>query len=673
MTHSVPPVPPAQATLSSAQPVPAEVKSLPPTLLNVTQATTVRGEVSSVDRDGTVRVQTPQGEAQLKIDPPPQRGQVIELRLTPPPKQTPLPNQIQPTPQGQSTPAQQSVPTNNPAISGQTGAQSGAQTTAPTVNTAQTGTPPAISGQTPANPHLPNVTVKFGVIHNAPPSGANPSQASGTQAQTTSLGNLKAFSEGPARLLQTASAAVKTLLSPSSSLTLTTTGVSTAAGNASSPLTTIQNAPQSLQTRPLEIGATLRLLSPANPLTQPLNSTATLTANATGLNNTPSSRPPILTTMSTINNPLSSLANSSAQTTATSTPHIDVKVLGIQSTTPQGSPITTQAPLPATGNSFIAQVLGFTPQSLPVLSAALTPGQSAQTMVLQFPVNNLAVGDLVQLSPTSQLMPQATATKTMTTTLMSHLAPSHQTGNAPNAAQPQGTLTAPQAHTPVFTGFAGDWPVLEDALDSLLQALPADQANNLRQLIPQPMAGGQRLDAPAMLFIAALRNGDITNWLGERGTQQLQSLGKSETLSQLLRDMASMGARLNDPAPIPTAGGDWRSVSLPMLFGADLQRMQLFVQDHGADKDQTDTDGMKKDWIRFVMNADLSNIGALQLDGIHSETRNSLDLLIRSNNEIGPDMRKTMRQRYAGLMGGMDMAGALDFKTEPDYESWMQF
>lgn len=639
MNGPIPTITTAPAGGAGGQSVPVEVKSLPPELLTTNRAVTVRGEVTQTARDGTVRIQTPQGEVQVKITPPPQQGQTVELRITPPPKAPPQPQ-----------------------------------------NQPQVQTQPNLPQNQPQPQPIPVVTAKLGVTLTP----QNPSQTPIQAQQTTSFSNLQAFTQGPAKLLQTATQAVKSLMpGPAPTQNTPTTPSTTTA-----PLIPGQAGETPVQARPLQIGANLRLLSPSlqtgsSPfLTQP-QTTQTLTSAPVGTQNSPNTARPVLTATLTPPAPtlgvLQNLPATTLSQSATPTPHLDVQVTAIQKTPTQTatpSPLATtplSTPTPATPpppGQFLAQVLGFTAQSLPVLSANLTPGQMPQTMTLQFPVNNLGVGDLVTLRPTGQILPiQAAITRPAPAVMQAmNLAPA-----GAQTTQPQGSITTPQAVTPLFSGMAGAWPALEEALEQLSQTLPPEQGTTLKQTIPQPLAGAPRLDAPAMLFIAALRNGDLLSWLGDKNARQLQAIGKSELLSRLIQDMAQMGARSVEPAPVSSAGGDWRSVSLPMLFGADLTRMQLFVQDEGADKEKLDTDGYKKDWIRFVMNADLSRIGPLQLDGIHSEARQSLDLLIKTHQDIGPDMRKTMRARYTSLMGGMDMAGTLEFKTDPAQKAWVQF
>lgn len=667
MSNTIPPTATAQASVNAQTPVQAEVKALPPSLLQSNSPQTVKGEVTQVERDGTVRIATQKGEIQLKVEPTPQKGQVVELRITPPPKTPPTQQATIPQANARNEAPQ---PQGNPAQTNSSHATQAAQ---------------AASSKTDAA-LLPKVTVKPGVI-TTPPNLPQTASAQAQQGQTTSSQNLQAFANGPAKLLQTAASAVKTLLNPGATTNSTAssgavTGNAGQASGSTSPLTTIQNAPQNVQTRPLTIGDNLRLLAPTP-------------SQNTGLLSAPSGQ---TSTAQAIQTTLTPAFQGGAVNTATKAPHIDVRVIGIQSasaltgnttgttaknhaanslTIPAPTPPPgTAAPLPANagltpgsitqGNSFLAQVLGFTSQSLPVLSAALTQGQPSQTLILQFPTNNLQVGDLVRLAPTSQLAPNAQLAGQSPA-----LGASLSLSTATTPPQGLGSLTAPQAQTPVFTGFSGDWPALDEALEQLLQTLPPEQASTLRQVIPQPMAGTPRLDAPAMLFIAALRNGDITNWLGDKNAQVLKDIGKSDVLSRLTRDMGLMGARANDAAPLPSAGGEWRSVSLPMLFGADLQRMQIFVQDQYDDGQQGDGAERKKDWLRFVMNADLSRIGALQLDGLYSEKSKSLDVLLRSHNTLGPDMRKTMRQHYTSLMEGLDMAGSLTFKSDPE-EQWVQ-
>lgn len=246
---------------------------------------------------------------------------------------------------------------------------------------------------------------------------------------------------------------------------------------------------------------------------------------------------------------------------------------------------------------------------------------------------------------------------------------------------PQGTLLklnvvsaqafGPQgrAVTPALGGLSGlyqalgatedGWPHLSDALNSISSKLsPADVQAMLR-FIPQAASG--KFSAPTLFFLAALRAGDISTWLGDRNAQILRNDGKDGLIRKLGRSFSALGRALGDTQQAAsTASSEWKSTSLPLLFGPDLSKLQFHVRQYGEDDNDEMDDHTKID-KRFILDFSLSRMGEMQIDSLIGKNR--MDTQLRSEKHLSEEMRQDLRKRYDALMKNIGYQGVLDFKA----------
>ena len=115
-------------------------------------------------------------------------------------------------------------------------------------------------------------------------------------------------------------------------------------------------------------------------------------------------------------------------------------------------------------------------------------------------------------------------------------------------------------------------PSLRQTLAALAQAQPGLAEQVVRSLIPQPNAA---LPATLLLFLSALRGGDIRAWLGDRVEKALEVAGRSDLLGRLAGDFAGLSRQGGEPLQ---AGQDWRSFSLPFLDDGALSAIRIGLE-----------------------------------------------------------------------------------------------
>lgn len=221
--------------------------------------------------------------------------------------------------------------------------------------------------------------------------------------------------------------------------------------------------------------------------------------------------------------------------------------------------------------------------------------------------------------------------------------------------------------TSMLPGFdplnAQSWPALDAARALLMQHQP-DAAARLANTLPSP---GPRMVPTTLFFLAALRLGQIENWLGASGLQSLRDSGGKSTVDSLTSDFARIARQAGD-----TLNGEWRGISMPLMYDSQLNQLQLFVRQHK--EDGGDSSGGKT--TRFIVNLNLSRLGGMQLDGLMHDAlpaRNidkRLDMIIRTQDRLSPRIMNDLQAAYTAGMRESTMTGSLEFQAGP--RSWVE-
>ncbi|MBO6782740.1 MAG: hypothetical protein JJ899_05630 [Alphaproteobacteria bacterium] len=208
------------------------------------------------------------------------------------------------------------------------------------------------------------------------------------------------------------------------------------------------------------------------------------------------------------------------------------------------------------------------------------------------------------------------------------------------------------AGTPALTTLGSAWAALEDAHGILtgtsLSANPAPAAGP--SVIP---ATGPQLASGMLLFLNALFQGNIQEWLG-RDAMRVLAQNDRLGLSRRLSDDFTQLSRL---ATEPTAG-EWRMAVLPLLNDNMLQQIRLYIRQLGQDDDAKDI----PPGTRFVVEASLSRLGAIQLDGLVRPGR--FDLMVRTHEPLPETMRADVTELFKNAGREFRTAGRIDFRIE---------
>jgi hypothetical protein len=197
------------------------------------------------------------------------------------------------------------------------------------------------------------------------------------------------------------------------------------------------------------------------------------------------------------------------------------------------------------------------------------------------------------------------------------------------------------------------WPALEQALAVLAKAAPGDR-HAADAVVPR--AGPEMAEA-LIAAVAAIKTGDVRALVGDHILRALDQAGHHELSVRLSAEFRQLSSLVPDPA-----GGDWRSFLVPVHDGTHLQFVRFFLRRHkkngGAEADSEST-------TRFVVEVDLSRMGAVQLDGLVKPKK--FDLIIRSRAAIDPMARREISKIFTDALAASGHTGGLTFQASPHF------
>jgi hypothetical protein len=195
---------------------------------------------------------------------------------------------------------------------------------------------------------------------------------------------------------------------------------------------------------------------------------------------------------------------------------------------------------------------------------------------------------------------------------------------------------------------ANGWPALDQVLAALDKSAPALAAQLRGELAAQ---GGPALAGTLLFMFGTLYGG---RWPGTAVARVLATAGQARLEAKLGEDIADL-TRLSGDA----ATGDWQVYTLPQLIGDAARPLRLYLR-RGDGKPPAKAEGK-----RFILEAELSRLGPLQLDGMLREPR--LDLVLRSHARLPEDLRREATSIFHAACAAQGLHGDLVFATAPAF------
>ena len=198
------------------------------------------------------------------------------------------------------------------------------------------------------------------------------------------------------------------------------------------------------------------------------------------------------------------------------------------------------------------------------------------------------------------------------------------------------------------------WQTLREVMAILQSGDSAMTRQAAEVLIPTV---GPRL-APGMLFfLSAVLTGDVRRVLGDEA-HRLLSRSAPGVLERLSGDLSQMQRLASD-----STGPDWRSFFIPINTGTGLEQVRFHLY---KGEDET-ADGDGRVGIRFVIEVNMSRLGAFQFDGF--ARHDQVDLVVKTHSELPDTMRNDIRGIYTNTLSAMGFAGNIAFRVTPSFDT----
>lgn len=287
-----------------------------------------------------------------------------------------------------------------------------------------------------------------------------------------------------------------------------------------------------------------------------------------------------------------------------------------------------------------AEIAGFTiDRNFPVLKLITPDNRNGEHYALNIPV----------------------ADATLNTELTLHI---KQSSSAP--VQPIIQAPMPLSYPPINSTYfltPEIWTSLNEAQNVIAQHNP-QAVQTLNNVIPNAGAPMQ-FGTTALFFFAAVRGGDIQNWLGDKVVDSLRRAGKSDLLTRLGQEFSGL-SRLN----AESTSQEWRSLALPLAWQNEIHKVVLHYRKEGGE--QNGGSETKGGTTRFVLNLSLGNIGKAQADGLFQEHKNNnssgrLDLVLRTEQGFSQNVQAHLRSLYKDALNESNIAGELSFQESAEY------
>lgn len=215
----------------------------------------------------------------------------------------------------------------------------------------------------------------------------------------------------------------------------------------------------------------------------------------------------------------------------------------------------------------------------------------------------------------------------------------------PPPPQPQGGQSS-------GLGPAG-WPTLTSASEALAQS-DRQAAEQLMRMIPQT---GPRLAAAMSVFASAVRSGDIKALVGEGVTRGLDKAGRRDLAERLKKDLDS----LSEESARPLGNGDWRALTLPVIHGAQVDPVRLYLHRPNAEEEGGGKRNTQEQ--RFILEVTMSQLGRIQLDGLVMRDNQRFDLIIRTAQPLSPAICRDIAGIFAECGQLTGAKGSVSFQS----------
>ncbi len=209
------------------------------------------------------------------------------------------------------------------------------------------------------------------------------------------------------------------------------------------------------------------------------------------------------------------------------------------------------------------------------------------------------------------------------------------------------------AHQRSLISLSHNWTALEEVIDAVRSSNPQVAAQFTATAVPNT---GATLTAGIALFLSILTGGRMPEWLGPDVVRLLESTDRQTLLNRLGDDFGQMARLSGEPI-----NNDWRVAMLPLLHEGALHQIRLYLRErHGGGEGDEGNLG-----TRFVIEAVLSHLGNIQLDGL--VRRGRFDLMVRTHAPLPPHLQSDITALFDQANEEFGVQGRIGFKVQAHF------
>jgi hypothetical protein len=206
------------------------------------------------------------------------------------------------------------------------------------------------------------------------------------------------------------------------------------------------------------------------------------------------------------------------------------------------------------------------------------------------------------------------------------------------------------AHQRSLMSLSQNWTALADVIDAVTSQNPQIAAQFTATAIPNT---GVTLTAGVALFLAILTRGQMPEWLGPDVVRLMESTNRQPLLNRLSDDFTQIVRMAGEPTH-----SEWRVAMLPLMHDGSLQQIRLYLRERFGSGDERD----EKLGTRFVIEASLSHLGDIQLDGLVRSAR--FDLMVRTQEPLPFAMRSEIGALFEQANEEFGVQGRINFQVQ---------
>ncbi len=163
---------------------------------------------------------------------------------------------------------------------------------------------------------------------------------------------------------------------------------------------------------------------------------------------------------------------------------------------------------------------------------------------------------------------------------------------------------------------------------------------------------GERFAPQAILYLASVIAGSGKFWLGPKLQKELdkEKSGIGEKISEDFTAMQKSG--------VESESQIWRHIPLPLFDGQKLHYAQMYFKNNHSD-------GEENQGQRFIIEADLSRLGTMQMDGFIRDQ--NFNLMVRSHTRLPDNIQQDIRDIFQDYMELSGWNGQINFQNMPNF------